>query len=207
MSPSSHDLPPDLLAAARVVEEHAPNLTEPQLARVKRRVLGSPARARRPFGRSRVAIVALLATGGLMTTGGAAVGVSALSTELSAKAAQYGGPGQSAGSLGGGGAGGGGGAAGAGANATPEAGGLAGEAAGGGGGTAGAVATGVAGGSRTADEVATATAQAPRQLSASGGSDLPFTGYAAIPMLLAGIALLATGLVVRRRTPRAPQAT
>ena len=160
-------------------------MTDPQLARVKSRVVGSPTSGRVRFARSRVAIAALLATGGLMTTGGAAVGVSALSTELSAKAAQYGVQAQSAGTLGSGTAG---------ATASGTAGGS-------GGGTAGAVATG----SRTGGEVATATAQAPRQLEASGGSDLPFTGFAAIPMLLGGIALLATGLVVRRRTPGAPQ--
>lgn len=188
MSPSSHDLPPDLLAAARVVEAHAPTMTEPQLARVKRRVVGAPASRRTGVARSRVAIVALLATGGLMTTGGAAVGVSALSTELSAKAAQYGTAAQSAGTLGSGTAG------------ATASGGSGAEAADGGSGTAGATATGVAGRSQTADE-ATATAQAPRQLEASGGSALPFTGFAAIPMLLGGIALLATGLVVRRRAP------
>ena len=32
-----------------------------------------------------------------------------------------------------------------------------------------------------------------------GGSQLPFTGYAAIPVLLGGIALLSTGLIIRRR--------
>ena len=37
---------------------------------------------------------------------------------------------------------------------------------------------------------------------ASGGDDeeLPFTGFAAIPILLGGVALLSTGLVMRRRT-------
>ncbi|HEV2774411.1 MAG TPA: hypothetical protein VGV90_02360, partial [Solirubrobacteraceae bacterium] len=60
------------------------------------------------------------------------------------------------------------------------------------------------GGSQTPGELTAAAAQAPRQLEAAGGSDLPFTGFAAIPMLLGGIALLATGLVVRRRTPDAP---
>lgn len=35
----------------------------------------------------------------------------------------------------------------------------------------------------------------------SGGSEeLPFTGFAAIPILLGGVALLSTGLVLRRRT-------
>ena len=42
------------------------------------------------------------------------------------------------------------------------------------------------------------TAQAPRQVAESGGGDLPFTGYAGIPILLIGVALLASGLVLRR---------
>lgn len=45
-------------------------------------------------------------------------------------------------------------------------------------------------------------AQAARQLSGSGSSSgqLPLTGYLAIPTLLLGFALLAGGLVMRRRT-------
>jgi hypothetical protein len=43
-------------------------------------------------------------------------------------------------------------------------------------------------------------AQPARQVAASGGDALPFTGFAAIPILIAGIALLAGGLVLRRRT-------
>jgi hypothetical protein len=42
--------------------------------------------------------------------------------------------------------------------------------------------------------------QAPRQVVASGGDNLPFTGFTAIPVLLGGLALLATGLMLRRRT-------
>jgi hypothetical protein len=34
----------------------------------------------------------------------------------------------------------------------------------------------------------------------TGGNDLPFTGYLAIPVLLGGVALLASGLVLRRRS-------
>ena len=34
----------------------------------------------------------------------------------------------------------------------------------------------------------------------SGGEELPFTGFAAIPILLGGIALLSAGLVLRRRS-------
>ena len=33
----------------------------------------------------------------------------------------------------------------------------------------------------------------------SGGEELPFTGFAAIPILLGGVALLTSGLVLRKR--------
>ena len=46
---------------------------------------------------------------------------------------------------------------------------------------------------------APAAAQPTRQVEA-GANELPFTGFAAIPILLGGIALLATGLVMRRRS-------
>jgi hypothetical protein len=61
---------------------------------------------------------------------------------------------------------------------------------GGGGGTLGDEAT-----SGTPQEVLQQAAQT--ESNASG--DLPFTGYAAIPLLLIGVALLATGLIMRRR--------
>ena len=46
------------------------------------------------------------------------------------------------------------------------------------------------------------TAQPERQVEsgAQGNGQLPFTGFAAIPVLLGGVALLGTGLVLRRRT-------
>lgn len=128
---------------------------------------------------SRIAITALLAIGALMGSAGAAFATSALSTDNSASAAQYGqAPNQQvAPTLGSGGNGPGAGP-GAGAPAGPRA--------------------GVAG--VTADSPPpTAAAQAPRQ---AQGDSLPFTGFAAIPLLLVGLALLTCGLVLRRRTGR-----
>jgi hypothetical protein len=43
-------------------------------------------------------------------------------------------------------------------------------------------------------------AQPTRQVAAGGGDELPFTGFAAIPILVIGMGLLAGGLVLRRRT-------
>ena len=42
--------------------------------------------------------------------------------------------------------------------------------------------------------------QAVRQLQAGDAQRLPFTGLAAIPILLAGVALLGTGVALRRQT-------
>ena len=43
--------------------------------------------------------------------------------------------------------------------------------------------------------------QPSRQVEAGANdSNLPFTGFAAIPVLIGGIALLSAGLVLRRRT-------
>ena len=43
--------------------------------------------------------------------------------------------------------------------------------------------------------------QATRQVSVQEEGSLPFTGLAAIPLILLGIGLLASGLVLRRRLP------
>jgi hypothetical protein len=44
--------------------------------------------------------------------------------------------------------------------------------------------------------------QPERQVENGSNSQLPFTGFAAIPVLLGGIALLSGGLVLRRRSSR-----
>lgn len=42
--------------------------------------------------------------------------------------------------------------------------------------------------------------QEENQVASSGGRELPFTGFLAIPLLIAGVALLVTGGVMRSRT-------
>jgi hypothetical protein len=168
--------------------------------------------------RSRLAITSMLAFGLLMTSSGAALGVSALTTTGSASQAQYGtsvpvdnpsskvlgttvvtpppiidgvppptpvdeGPDSA----------------------------VLGDVAQGGEGPDSAVLGDVAQGGEGGDVAATtagdaplAAAQASRQLeSGSGGAELPFTGYAAVPTLLIGIGLLAMGLILRRNPGRA----
>ncbi|MBA3852450.1 MAG: hypothetical protein H0X59_08825 [Chloroflexi bacterium] len=128
--------------------------------------------------RSRLAITSMLAFGVLMTSSGAALGVSALTTTPSASQAQYGqvlsesaeGEEPGASTLGGGGN--------------------------------GEVAGDSAGGSDVAGDSAgdaPLAAQAARQLESGEGAELPFTGYAAVPTLLIGIGLLAMGLILRRK--------
>ena len=56
--------------------------------------------------------------------------------------------------------------------------------------------------SRPRTTAAAASVQPARQVEAGDttGSSLPFTGFAAVPILLGGIVLLSAGLVLRRRT-------
>jgi hypothetical protein len=42
--------------------------------------------------------------------------------------------------------------------------------------------------------------QQPRQVESGADSQLPFTGFLALPVLLGGVVLLSAGLVLRRRT-------
>lgn len=56
------------------------------------------------------------------------------------------------------------------------------------------------GGSLPAEESQPATQEQRQQAAAAQTSQLPFTGFAAIPVLLGGLALLAGGLVLRTRT-------
>lgn len=143
--------------------------------------------------RSRIAVTAMLATGALMSSGGAAIGVSALSTTSDASQAQYG-PVQTTP----------GGTAPTGGDAVPPGGATLGDSADSAkqptpsGDVRGA--TDESGPAGTTAGAREAQAQPARQLESSSADELPFTGYAAIPLLLVGLALLASGLVLRRST-------
>jgi hypothetical protein len=143
--------------------------------------------------RSRAAIAVALATGMLLSGASSAQALTALTTDLTATAAQYGqspleqpgagrrGPGEGGPGFGGPGDQGGGGGpegprlGGAGQNGVPNRG--------------GAITTGVIG---------SAIAQPAGQLAAGRSQNLPFTGLAAIPVLLGGLAFLTAGLTLRR---------
>jgi len=202
MSQSDPKLPPDLLEVVHALDAQAPRMTETEFARVRRTALGRVTagrpRSAGPLTRSRVAITSMLAVGAVMSTGGAALGVSALSTDLSSRAAQYGtatsqSPGQTLAPPSSAPATGNADQGGSGDAVTP---------AGGSGDATTGKSTPSAPQAGETNEVATAATQGPRQLEGGGRSELPFTGYAAIPLLLVGLALLAAGCVLRRGNRR-----
>lgn len=138
---------------------------------------------------SRIAITTLLAVGSLMGSAGTALGASALSTDTNAAAVQYGSATTPPVNLG---------------QSAPDA--SAGQPV-----KAGGAAPDTSGPLPGANRVLsaqsepeTAAAQAPRQVGAQQPSELPFTGYAPIPILLIGLLLLGWGLMLRHRN--APQA-
>lgn len=137
--------------------------------------------------RSRIAITALLASGALLSSGGAAIGVTALSTTSDASQAQYGPVATNP-------------AAAQSQPLSPQGDTLAGVDEGVSPASAPASSSGVK--DAAAETTPTAAAQPARQLESDSGDTLPFTGYAAIALLLAGMALLVSGLVLRRSTTR-----
>jgi hypothetical protein len=161
------------------LEAEKPTASELELGlirqRVRDRVAPSARRSRRTkIMRSRLAIIAMLVFGGLLSTSGGALAVSGFTSQQgNAAQGQYGDV-QGEEDTGEGGQG-----------VLGDEDTEGGPAENGGGGGEGAV-------------------QPTRQVEAgaqgSGGDELPFTGFAAIPILLGGVALLTGGLVLRRRT-------
>ena len=139
--------------------------------RVRDRVAPSARRSRRTeFMRSRLAILAMLVFGGLLSTGGGALAVSGFTSQQgNAAQGQYGGVQGEEDDQG----------------------------------DQGVLGEDEAGGGPVEEDSGGPT-QPTRQVEAgaqdTGGDELPFTGFAAIPILLGGVALLTGGLVLRRRT-------
>jgi hypothetical protein len=170
----------------RLLRENRPEATELELDQIKQRVrrrAARPSRRSEPM-KSRLAILATLVLGMLLSTTGAGLAIQGLSGGDDASVAQYvrgeDSPGDVAGDEDSGG----------------DTGDVAGQEESGtdGGDVAGGDAGGVAG--ETAQNL-----QPARQAEVSGESgELPFTGFLAIPILVGGVALLSTGMLLRRRS-------
>jgi hypothetical protein len=164
----------DMLRAER------PMATALELDSVKQRVMRNVARnpakgsRRTEFMRSRIAILGMLVLGLVLSTSGAGLAVTGLANSDKAAISQYGG------------------------GTTPQGGGgVLGEEESGGGGTQPQEENNSPNGGGTDVQP---TQQVESGAQSGGGSELPFTGFAAIPILLGGVALLSAGLVLRRRT-------
>lgn len=182
------DLQPDLQPVIDQLRANRPEATALELDAIKQRVRArssQPARRRTTTRRaqlmkSRIVILSMLVLGMLLSTAGAGLAVSGLSGQRNASVAQYGTPTPTPSST----PTGGGNVLGdedSGNNVLPS------DENGGG--------TSPSGGSGNA-------VQPARQVEAGANNNtkLPFTGFAAVPILLGGIALLSAGLVLRRRT-------
>jgi LPXTG-motif cell wall-anchored protein len=172
----------------RRLEDQRPQATSMELDEIKQRVrrrAADPSRKGNQSMKSRLAILAMLVTGMLFSTAGAGLAVSGLQSSDDASVAQY-------------------------ATPTPQ----------------GEVLPAEEqqtpqpteeGGVLPAEEEASPTPaparetkpagvasqsdlQPARQAAGQNTSQLPLTGFAAIPVLLGGLALLSAGLVLRRRT-------
>jgi hypothetical protein len=177
------------------LQAERPTASDLELGLIKQRVRGRVGRTaqrsgRTEFMRSRLAILGTLVLGMVLTTGGASLAVSGFASQSdNAAVSQYGTPtptptgggdddGQTLGE--------------------EESGGPAGGQ--GGGGPAGAGDDQGVGGEQDDGGVQPARqVEAGAQAGGDDGEQLPFTGFAAIPILLGGVALLSTGLVLRRR--------
>jgi hypothetical protein len=174
-------LDPDLAGVDAELRRHRPVLADAELAAMAARAIeaspASPCPTKEAPMRFRVAVVSLLALGFALSGGGVGLAVSGLVGSDNASSAQYG-------------------------SSTPPRQEVLGEAptTGGGGGNGTKPGGGFENGTPSPSPAREQGTQAPRQLSQGSGSSLPFTGWATVPVILAGLALLASGLVLRRRT-------
>jgi len=178
-----NDSQDELRPVVDALRANRPELSALELDAVKQRVhvrvARQPGRRARSADlmKSRMAILATLVVGMFLSTAGASLAISGFASSTDkASVAEYG-PGNDD-------------------QGEQNGGGVLGEDEGGG---PGGTQNNNGGGGGTAGEEAV---QPARQVEAGaqGESQLPFTGFAAIPILLGGVALLTTGLVLRRRT-------
>jgi hypothetical protein len=173
-----HDSHDDLQPVIEQLRAHRPEAGPLELDMVKQRVRGrvarQPGRRARSANlmKSRVTILLTLVLGLTLSTTGAGLAVSGLTSTNDASVAQYGPDGDEEGDQG----------------VAPEQ-------------DEQGPAAGRDGGGDLAGEAG--DLQPSRQVEAgvqsTGGDELPFTGFAAIPILIGGIALLSAGMVLRRR--------
>jgi hypothetical protein len=168
----------------RLLQESRPEATEMELDKIKQRARRQAAdqSRRKQSMKSRLTIVAMVAFGMLFSTAGAGLAVSGIGSSTdNASVAQYGTPTPTSTPV----------------DTREEGGVLPAEE------TQNAPEGGVAPAEETQPETQAdqpEEAQPARQVEATTASQLPFTGFAAIPVMLGGIALLTGGLVLRRRT-------
>ena len=141
----------------RLLREERPEASELELDRIKRRVMARTPRKGQPM-RSRLAILAMLVLGMLMSGTGAGLAVQGFGDGSDdASEAQY--PPKNEGNV---------------------------------------LGEEDSGGNLPDEEAVQEDAQVAQQVEA--GDSLPFTGFVAIPVLVGGVALLAGGMVLRRKS-------
>ena len=169
----NEDLPPELDGVAAMLDAERAELSALEHDRVRRRLRARvPARRPTPM-RTRVAIVAMFVLGALTSGTGGALALSGTSGVGSAGVAEY--------------------------DSTQPTQQVAGQQVPA---TTDETSTPQTLGSDTPSAKGTPAATAPAQAVHAGERELPFTGFAAVPLLIAGVALLAGGALLRRRAVR-----